>query len=136
MWKSPRACEEMSSWPVLLCPSPDPVAILWPLRPLRIPLFRSTRFLDPLTVTVISNLFSTTVLVLLTTGSDPDTFTLERGEAFYLPRMDPDLLGTIFLNLTISLPLSHLSLFRDSSNFYIFFTLLNEKNKGNKIYLI
>ena len=77
-------------------------------------------FLDPLTVTVVSNLFSAMVLVPITTGLDPDAFTLARGEVFRLPRVVPDLFGTIFLNLSISLTLSHLSLFRISSNFYNF----------------
>ena len=77
-----------------------------------------TRFLGPLTVTVSSNPFPATVLIPIIIGLDPDVFTL----VFRIPRVVPDLPGTIFLNLAISLPLPHLSLFRVFSNFYNFYT--------------
>ena len=75
------------------------------------------RFLGLLTVTVSSNPFPAKVLVPITTGLDPDAFTL----VFRIPRVIPDLLGTNFLNLAISLPLPHLSFFHVSSNFYNFY---------------
>ena len=79
------------------------------------------RFLDPLIVIVISNPFPATILVPITIGLDPDAFTLARGEVFRLPRVVLDLFETIFLNLSISLTLSHLSLFCISSSFYNFY---------------
>ena len=88
------------------------------------------RFLGLLTITVSFNPFPATVLILIITELDPDAFT----PIFRILRVVPDLLGTIFLNLAISLLLPHLFLF----HFFLTsttFTLLNKKNKVNKINL-
>ena len=95
-----------------------------------------TRFLSPLTITVSSTLLPATVLIPITTGSGPDAFT----PVFHIPRVVSDLLGTIFLNLAISLPHPHLSLFHVSSNLLQFLSFLTKKikkkNQSNIIFLL
>ena len=75
------------------------------------------RFLGSLIIMVSSILLSATVLIPITIGLGPNVFT----PVFCIPRVVPDLLGTIFLNLAFSLPLPHLSSFRVTTNFYNFY---------------